>query len=135
MLRQYSFYVYIMTNSSRRSLYTGMGSSLKVRVFQHKHHVFEGFSDKYNCTRLVYWESWDDVHKAIGREKQIKRWRRGKKVALIRAFNPQWKDLSDGWYDEPQGPSTTPRALGSARDDIQKLIPISRNRASNKSSQ
>ena len=135
MPRQYRFYVYIMTNSSRRSLYTGIGSSLKVRVFQHKHHIFEGFSDKYNCTRLVYWESWDDVHKAIGREKQIKRWRREKKVALIRAFNPQWKDLSDGWYDEPQGPSTTPRALGSARDDIQELILISRNRASNKSSQ
>ena len=135
MPRQYRFYVYIMTNSSRRSLYTGMGNNLRRRVFQHKNHLLEGFSDAYNCTRLVYWESWDDVRKAIGREEQIKRWRREKKVALIRAFNPQWKDLSDGWYDEPQGPSTTPRALGSARDDIQKLIPISRNRASNKSSQ
>ena len=66
-----------------------------------------GFTDDYNCTRLVYWESFDDVHNAIGREKQLKRWRREKKLWLIAQKNPRWHDLAVDWYPtETQGPST-----------------------------
>jgi putative endonuclease len=82
-----------------------MTNNLHKRVFQHKTHVFEGFTHDYNAARLVYWESFDDVRKAIDREKQLKRWRREKKIWLIERKNPGWKDLAVDWY-ETQGPST-----------------------------
>ena len=67
----------------------------------------EGFTDDYNCTRRVYWESYDDVIGAINREKQLKRWRREKKLWLIERKNPRWQDLAADWYPaETQGPST-----------------------------
>ena len=69
MRREYVFYVYIMQSASRRALYIGMTSNLHKRVWQHKTHGFEGFTDEYNAVRLVHWESFDDVHKAIAREK------------------------------------------------------------------
>ena len=109
MSRYCRFYVYILQSSSRRALYIGMTNNLHKRVFQHKTHRFEGFTDQYNAVRLVYWESFDDVHKAIGREKQLKDWRREKKLWLIARFNPGWKDLAADWYEsaaETQGPST-----------------------------
>jgi putative endonuclease len=90
------YYVYMMQSPSRRAIY-----------WQHKNHIREGFTDDYNCTRLVYWESIDDVHNAIGREKQLKRWRREKKQWLIAQKNPRWQDLAADWYPtETQGPST-----------------------------
>jgi putative endonuclease len=79
--------------------------NLHKRVWEHKNHSFEGFTDDYNATRLVYWESSDDVHKAIGPEKQLKGWRREKKMRLVETTNPRWQDLAAGWY-ETQGPST-----------------------------
>jgi putative endonuclease len=85
-----------------------MTNDLHKRVFQHKTHYFEGFSDHYNAVRLVYWESFDQVHKAIGREKQLKGWRREKKIWLIEQLNPGWKDLAAHWYIPgagTQGPS------------------------------
>jgi putative endonuclease len=109
MTREYHFYVYILQSSSRRALYIGMTNNLHKRVFQHKTHRFEGFTDRYNAVRLVYWESFDDVHKAINREKQLKGWRREKKLWLIARFNPGWKDLGSEWYlpgNGTQGPST-----------------------------
>jgi putative endonuclease len=105
MPRKFCFFVYILTSSSRRVLYTGLTNNLHKRVFEHKNHLIEGFTDVYNATRLVYFESFDDIRNAIDREKQIKRWRREKKVALIRKFNPSWRDLAEGWY-ETQGPWT-----------------------------
>lgn len=98
MRREYRFYVYILQSSSRRCLYIGMTNDLHKRVFQHRTHRFEGFSDQYNAVRLVYWESFDNVHKAIGREKQLKGWRREKKIWLIEQLNPGWKDLAADWY-------------------------------------
>jgi len=101
--------VYMMQSSSRRALYIGMTNNLHRRVFEHRMHRMEGFTDDYNATRLVYWESFDDVHKAIAREKQLKNWRREKKLWLIARFNPGWKDLAADWYlsaGETQGPST-----------------------------
>ena len=68
---EYIYYVYIMQSASRRALYIGMTNNLRKRVWQHKNHIYEGFSDDYNCTRLVYRESFDDVANAIDREKKI----------------------------------------------------------------
>jgi putative endonuclease len=109
MRREYIYYVYIMQSASRRALYIGMTNNLHKRVFQHKRHAFEGFTDRYSAVRLVHWESFDDVHKAIDREKQLKRWRREKKIWLIERKNPSWNDLAADWY-ETQGPSTAVRA-------------------------
>ena len=67
---------------------------------QHKSAEVEGFSSQYKCNRLVYFESFDDIHKAIGREKQLKGWRRAKKTALIEAMNPRWEDLAEKWGSE-----------------------------------
>ena len=64
---------------------------------EHKRREIEGFSKKYHCDRLVYYESFDDVHKVIGREKQLKGWIRAKKIVLIESQNPRWADLADTW--------------------------------------
>ncbi|MGE5113354.1 MAG: GIY-YIG nuclease family protein [Acidobacteriaceae bacterium] len=95
-----SYYVYILQNVSRRVLYIGVTGDIERRMFQHKRHVFDGFSAKYNCERLVYYERWGRVHDAIRREKQLKGWRREKKEWLITQANPHWKDLSKEWWDE-----------------------------------
>ena len=93
------YYVYIMTNSSK-TLYTGVTDSLLRRVYEHKNKLIEGFTKKYNITRLVYYETTCDVRAAIQREKQIRGWLRSKKIALIEAANPEWQDLSEGWYEK-----------------------------------
>ena len=90
-------YVYIMS-SQRRVLYIGITSHIETRVRQHKSHVFGGFTAKYNVTDLVYFERYGSVLKAIRRERELKDWRREKKIALIEASNPKWRDLSYGWY-------------------------------------
>ena len=94
-MRQY--WVYIMTNRSG-TLYTGMTNNIERRVYEHKHKLIPGFTSKYNITRLIYWEVFRDVRQAIDYEKQIKGWRRSKKVALIEEQNPNWEDLSADWY-------------------------------------
>ena len=91
------YYVYIMTNHSK-TLYTGMTNDLHRRVWQHKHKQIEGFTKRYNITRLVFYEETASVDAALAREKQIKGWLRRKKIALIESMNPEWKDLSEGWY-------------------------------------
>ncbi len=93
------YYVYIMTNKSR-TLYTGMTNNLERRVYEHKHHLVEGFTKKYKTTKLVYYEVCGDVLAAIAREKEIKGWLRKKKIALINSMNSQWKDLSEEWYGD-----------------------------------
>ena len=92
------YYVYILTSKSG-TLYTGMTNNLERRIYQHKHKLIEGFTSKYNVNRLVYYETYRDVRDAIDREKQIKAWRRSKKIALIETENPKWQDLSEGWYE------------------------------------
>ncbi len=93
-----TFYVYIMA-SNTGTLYVGMTDNIQRRVYEHKHHLIPGFSDKYNIERLLYFETINDPASAINREKQIKAWRREKKVALIDSVNPQWNDLSQDWYE------------------------------------
>ena len=96
--------VYIMASGRNGTLYTGVTSSLWTRVSQHKLGVFEGFSKSYGCKTLVWYETHPSMLEAIAREKQIKRWRRNWKLQLIEAGNPQWRDLSEGWFDVPEGP-------------------------------
>ena len=88
------FYVYIMSSRSH-VIYVGMTNDLQRRVYQHKQKLVEGFTQKYNVTMLVYYETTSDVRAAIAREKQIKGWRREKKIELIESANPKWKDLSE----------------------------------------
>jgi len=91
------YYVYIMTNRSK-TLYTGVTNDLVRRVYEHKNKMVDGFTKKYNITKLVYFEETNDVQAAISREKQIKGWLRSKKIALIQSVNPGWTDLSEGWF-------------------------------------
>lgn len=95
-MRDHQYFVYIVCSGSA-TLYIGMTNSIYRRVLQHKHGEIEGFASKYHCNRLVYYESFDDIHKAIGREKQLKGWRRSKKIALIESKNPRWEDLAEKW--------------------------------------
>ncbi|MEN6384281.1 MAG: GIY-YIG nuclease family protein [Phycisphaerales bacterium] len=89
-----NYYVYIMANSTC-TLYTGITNNILRRTHQHKSHQCKGFTDKYNINRLVYVEAFSDPLSAITREKQIKKWNRGKKINLIESINPDWKDLSE----------------------------------------
>ena len=89
------YYVYIMTNNSR-TLYIGITGDITKKVYEHKNKLVKGYTNKYNIDRLVYYEVTNDVNAAIAREKQLKRWRREKKVKLIEEFNPEWRDLSIG---------------------------------------
>jgi len=89
-------YTYIM-GSPTGTLYIGVTSERYTRIMQHKNGTFEGFSKKYNCTRLLYFETHDLITQAIAREKQLKGWRREKKLNLIRTQNPTFKDLAEHW--------------------------------------
>ena len=101
-----SCWVYILTNVSRKTLYTGVTSNIVQRPWQHKTGVFSGFTSRYKVNRLVYFEKWLRIDDAIAREKQIKGWIRAKKVALIHSMNPKWDDLSRGWQDIFKPPKT-----------------------------
>ena len=95
-----SYFVYIMTNYSQ-TLYVGVTNDLERRVWEHKSKLVEGFTKRYNVTRLVYAEESGEIEDAIAREKEIKGWRRAKKIALIKASNPLWEDLSLGQGPDP----------------------------------
>ncbi len=88
-------YVYILS-SQTRTLYVGVTSDLSRRLAEHRAKIGGGFAAKYNVTRLVHVESFDSISEAILREKQIKGWRRSKKLALVRMYNPKWRDLAGG---------------------------------------
>ena len=100
MPRDYDFWVYILTNKNRSVLYIGMTNSLGRRVHQHRSGETDGFAATYQCRRLVYYEHHRDVHEAIARETQLKKWRREKKLALINRMNPRWDDLSRQLFQE-----------------------------------
>ena len=91
------FYVYIMASDSG-TLYVGVTSDIEGRTFQHKSGSIKGFTKKYEVTRLLYYEEFDDVYLAIAREKEIKKWRREKKVTSFEESNPGWVDLSKNWF-------------------------------------
>jgi len=85
--------------SESGTLYVGITSDIKRRVYEHKNHSIPGFTNKYDINRLLYIETIGEAASAINREKQIKAWRREKKVALIDSQNAAWHDLSEYWYD------------------------------------
>ena len=91
------YHVYVMASASG-VLYIGVTGHLETRTLQHKQKITEGFTSRYNVTRLVYFETFGDIRNAIAREKQLKRWRREKKVALIERMNPTWRDLSSDFH-------------------------------------
>jgi len=90
-------YIYFMVNKNNTALYIGITSDLLKRVYQHKTKVYKGFTSKYNCDKLVYFEEFENINQAIAREKQLKAGNRQRKEALIELENPSWKDLSKGW--------------------------------------
>jgi len=92
MRKEHEYYVYILSNKSR-TLYIGVTNGLFHRVEQHRHGVFDGFTKKYKIHRLVYFERFQYIDNAIAREKQLKGWRRERKIALIEEQNPTWEDI------------------------------------------
>ena len=86
-----------MTNKNNTVIYIGVTSDLLKRVYQHKTKSFKGFTEKYNCDKLVFFEEFNDINLAISREKQLKSGNRQRKIELIESDNPEWNDLSDGW--------------------------------------
>ena len=86
-----------MTNYSETSLYIGVTSNLPKRVWEHKNKAVEGFTEKYNVDKLVYFETTDSIESAIKREKQLKNWQRELKINLIKENNPDFRDLSLDW--------------------------------------
>lgn len=89
-----TFYVYILTNWNDHVMYIGVTNNLERRLYEHRNGINEGFSNKYNTHKLVYFETTNDVKAAITREKQLKRWSRSKKNELVSSKNPEWKDLA-----------------------------------------
>jgi len=97
-LKIHQYFVYILANKANTVFYIGVTNDLTVRVWQHKQKVYKGFTSKYNCDRLVYFEEFNWIQDAIAREKQLKAGSRQKKIDLIISSNPAWNDLNDDWY-------------------------------------
>ena len=109
------FFVYIMTNGPRSHvLYTGVTGNLPHRVFQHKNRLVAGFTKRYNLTRLVYYEEFVYPDAAIAREKEIKGWRRSKKIQLVESMNSHWHDLAEKWRDIYKPDAAVPNPNGVA---------------------
>ena len=92
-----SYYVYILTNDWGNVMYIGMTNDLERRLFEHKHELVPGFTQRYHVHKLVYFEETPDVRSALEREKQLKGWTRKRKNELVESVNPAWKDLSLSW--------------------------------------
>lgn len=97
-MKDHSYFVYILTNKSNRVLYTGVTNDLERRILEHKTKFNSGFTSKYNCNKLVYYEDHQWIEEAIAREKQIKAGSRQKKLILVNSINPLWDDLSIEWF-------------------------------------
>ena len=97
-MKQHNYNVYIVASPSR-TIYTGVTNDLERRMWQHKQKAFRGFTANHGVTRLVWFAEHRMIGDAIGREKQLKGWRREKKLALIEAANPKWRGLSHDWFD------------------------------------
>ena len=114
MREERRYYVYIMASRSL-TLYTGVTGDIYHRALQLKAGEIEGFTKKYHINRLLYYETFKYVNNALAREKQVKAWTRAKRLALIKAMNPAWQDLAEGW-----GEPTKLQIPRFARDDKRK---------------
>ena len=92
-----TYCTYILTNWNNKVMYIGITNNLERRLYEHRHHLADGFTNQYNVNKLVYYESTTDVKAAIAREKQLKGWNGRKKNTLIETMNPEWRDLSQDW--------------------------------------
>ena len=90
-------YVYMLTNKKNGVLYVGVTSNLSRRMYEHKNHLLQGFTQKYNVDKLIYVEMFAEELEALQREKQLKRFYRRQKVALIEKTNPEWRDLTEAF--------------------------------------
>jgi len=97
MRQERQYFVYILTNYIRSTLYIGVTNNLYRRVFEHKSKTKRGFTERYNVKYLVWYDEINDINEAIYREKQLKKWNRAWKERLINEINPEWKDLSGEW--------------------------------------
>ena len=93
-MRTHNYFVYFMTNKNKSVLYLGVTNDLERRVYEHENGIFSGFSKRYNCHFLIYYEHFTYIQYAIEREKEIKKWRREKKDKLISSLNPDWRFLN-----------------------------------------
>lgn len=98
-MKDHNYFVYIMTNKNKTVLYIGLTGNLPNRVFEHENGLIDGFTKKYNCHYLIYFEHFQHIDDAISREKEIKKWRREKKEKLINVKNHEWNFLNTEIYD------------------------------------
>ena len=98
-MRDHNYFVYIVTNKNKTVLYIGVTNDLQRRTYEHENGLFPGFTQKYNCHFLVYYEHFQNIDDAIVREKELKKWRREKKEKLINEFNADWNFLNNEIYD------------------------------------
>src|SRR3954467_12698234 len=115
-MRDHDYYVYIATNKHRSTLYIGVTNSLVRRISQNKNGEIEGFTQRYQLNRLVWFEHFRDVNAAIAFEKRLKGWLRSKKIALIEKQNPRWFDLSVDWEQQPRIDNGWPTMEEMVRD-------------------
>ena len=94
------YWVYIVSNWYMSTIYTGVTNDIVRRVWEHRSGKIKGFTYRYKCEQLLYFEEFGDINQAIAREKQIKGWRRDKKIELIISLNPMRRDLAVDWYEE-----------------------------------
>jgi len=92
-MKDYNYYIYILTNWSNKVIYIGVTNNLQRRLYEHKNKLIDGFTNKYNLNKLVYYECFSNINDAIRREKELKKWRREKKNNLVENMNPDWRDL------------------------------------------
>src|ERR1051326_4926793 len=101
-IRNHAYWVSLLTNKHRTTLYSGITNEIVRRLYQHRYGEVDGFAKRYHLTRLVWIEHFRDVNDAIDCEKRLKGWRRSRKIALIERTNPRWLDLSDDWEQQPK---------------------------------
>jgi putative endonuclease len=100
-ISDHDYWLYILTNKHRTTLYIGITNNIQRRLYQHRYGEVEGFTKRYHLNRLVWFEHFGNVKDAIACEKKLKRWRRSRKIALVEQTNPRWLDLSDDWERQP----------------------------------
>ena len=93
-MRDHNYFIYFMTNKNKNVLYLGVTNDLERRVYEHEKGIYKGFTKRYNCQYLVYYEHFTRIDHAVEREKELKKWRREKKDRLINSFNPEWRFLN-----------------------------------------
>ena len=112
--KEYSYYIYILTNETNTVFYTGFTNGIVRRIAEHKVKIHNSFSSKYNITKLVYYEHFTDVHNAIEKEKKLKKWNREWKWRLIRKVNPEFRDLIYDFASEKE--------IAELLDEMKKII-------------